>query len=78
MKIGAPFNPYKVFQGVFAPYWILEHRASAPAPSSATSACSGLPAGRPLLSLARKLGTSLGVSDRQARDYVKELVQAPG
>ena len=26
MKIGARFNPYKVFQGVFAPYWLLEHR----------------------------------------------------
>ena len=26
MKVGAPFNPYKVFQGAFAPYWILEHR----------------------------------------------------
>ncbi len=26
MKVGAPFNPYRVFQGSFAPYWILEHR----------------------------------------------------
>ena len=26
MKVGVPFNPYKVFQGVFAPYWVLEHR----------------------------------------------------
>ena len=26
MQIGSPFNPYRVFQGVFAPYWILEHR----------------------------------------------------
>lgn len=26
MKVGAPFNPYKVLQGAFAPYWILEHR----------------------------------------------------
>jgi hypothetical protein len=26
MKIGAPFNRCKVFQGVFAPYWVLEHR----------------------------------------------------
>ena len=25
MRVGAPFNPYKVFQGIFAPYWLLEH-----------------------------------------------------
>src|SRR4051794_34694083 len=74
MKVGAPFNPYKVFQGAFAPYWILEHR--------------GISAGAKLcyirlLGFAGKdarcypsletLGFSLGVSDRQARDYVKEL-----
>ena len=27
MRVGAPFNPYKVFQGIFAPYWLLEHRS---------------------------------------------------
>ena len=26
MKVGAPFNPYRIFRGVFAPYWILEHK----------------------------------------------------
>lgn len=77
MKVGAPFNPYKVFQGAFAPYWILEHR--------------GLSAGAKLcyirlLGFAGKdarcypslatLGDGLGVSDRQARDYVKELERA--
>src|SRR4051794_4033519 len=74
MVVGTPFNPYKVFQGVFAPYWVLEHR--------------GISAGAKLcyvrlLGFAGKdarcypsletLGASLGVSDRQARDYVKEL-----
>jgi hypothetical protein len=29
VKIGAPFNPYKIFQGAFAPYWLLEHRGLA-------------------------------------------------
>jgi hypothetical protein len=77
MKVGAPFNPYKVFQGAFAPYWILEHR--------------GISAGAKLcyirlLGFAGKdarcypsletLGAGLGVSDRQARDYVKELEHA--
>jgi len=77
MKVGAPFNPYKVFQGAFAPYWILEHR--------------GISAGAKLcyirlLGFAGKdarcypsletLGAGLGVSDRQARDYVKELERA--
>ncbi|HEY1212718.1 MAG TPA: helix-turn-helix domain-containing protein [Bryobacteraceae bacterium] len=72
MKVGAPFNPYRVFQGSFAPYWLLEHR--------------GISAGAKLcyirlLGFAGKdarcypsletLGASLGVSDRQARDYVK-------
>jgi hypothetical protein len=74
LKVGAPFNPYRVFQGSFAPYWLLEHR--------------GISAGAKLcyirlLGFAGKdarcypsletLGASLGVSDRQARDYVKEL-----
>jgi Helix-turn-helix domain len=74
LKVGAPFNPYRVFQGSFAPYWLLEHR--------------GISAGAKLcyirlLGFAGKdarcypsletLGVSLGVSDRQARDYVKEL-----
>jgi hypothetical protein len=77
MKVGASFNPYKVFQGAFAPYWILEHR--------------GIGAGAKLcyirlLGFAGKdarcypsletLGAGLGVSDRQARDYVKELERA--
>src|SRR5262249_30232129 len=77
MKVGAPFNPFKVFQGVFAPYWVLEHR--------------GISAGAKLcyirlLGFAGKdarcypsletLGAGLGVSDRQARDYVKELERA--
>src|SRR5215831_16450856 len=77
MKVGAPFNPYKVFQGAFAPYWILEHR--------------GISAGAKLcyirlLGFAGKdarcypsletLGAGLGMSDRQARDYVKELERA--
>jgi hypothetical protein len=26
LKVGTPFNPYRVFQGSFAPYWLLEHR----------------------------------------------------
>ena len=26
MKVGAPFNPYRIFQGAFAPFWLLEHR----------------------------------------------------
>ena len=77
MRVGAPFNPYKVFQGAFAPFWLLEHR--------------GLSAGAKLgyirlLAFAGKdgrcypsletLGKALGVSDRQARDYVKELERA--
>jgi Helix-turn-helix domain len=77
MKVGAPFNPYKVFQGAFAPYWLLEHR--------------GISAGAKLcyirlLGFAGKdarcypsldtLGAGIGVSDRQARDYVKELERA--
>jgi hypothetical protein len=77
VRVGAPFDPYKVFQGVFAPYWLLEH--------------SGIGTGAKLcyirwLGFAGKdarcypsletLGKSLGVSERQARDYVKELERA--
>jgi hypothetical protein len=74
MNIGAPFNPYRVFQGAFAPYWLLEHRGI----SSGAELCYIR-----LLGFAGKdarcypwlerLGTSVGVSERQARDYVKEL-----
>ena len=74
MNIGAPFNPYRVFQGAFAPYWLLEHREI----STGAKLCyirllgfAGKDA-RCYPSLER-LGTSLGVSERQARDYVKEL-----
>src|SRR3982751_3769817 len=74
MRIGSPFNPYKVFQGVFAPYWILERKRI----STGAKLCYIR-----LLGFAGKdarcypsletLGKGLGVSDRQARDYVKEL-----
>ena len=74
MKVGAPFNPYRVFQGSFAPYWLLEHRGI----SAGAKLCyirllgfAGKDA-RCYPSLER-LGASLGVSERQARDYVKEL-----
>src|SRR4051794_23269339 len=74
MKVGAPFNPYKVFQGAFAPYWILEHRGISAGAKLCYIRLLGF-AGKdarcyPSL---EKLGTSLGVSERQARDYVKEL-----
>jgi hypothetical protein len=77
VKIGAPFNPYRVFQGVFAPYWILEHRGIGAGAKLCYIRLLGF-AGRdarcyPSL---EKLGTSLGVSERKARDYVKELVRA--
>ena len=74
MNVGTPFNPYRVFQGAFAPYWLLEHRGI----STGAKLCYIR-----LLGFAGKdarcypsletLGTSLGVSERQARDYVKEL-----
>jgi Helix-turn-helix domain len=74
LKVGAPFNPYRVFQGSFAPYWLLEHRGI----SAGAKLCyirllgfAGKDA-RCYPSLER-LGASLGVSERQARDYVKEL-----
>jgi hypothetical protein len=77
VTVGAPFNPYRVFQGVFAPYWILEHRGI----GSGAKLCyirllgfAGKDA-RCYPSLER-LGASLGVSERQARDYVKELERA--
>jgi hypothetical protein len=77
MKVGAPFNPYRVFQGVFAPYWILEHAQLGAGAKLCYVRLLGF-AGKdarcyPALST---LGASLGVSDRQAREYVRELVQA--
>lgn len=74
MKVGAPFNPYRVFQGSFAPYWLLEHRGISAGAKLCYIRLLGF-AGRdarcyPSL---ETLGVSLGVSDRQARDYVKEL-----
>ena len=74
MKVGAPFNPYRVFQGSFAPYWLLEHRGISAGAKLCYIRLLGF-AGKdarcyPSL---EKLGASLGVSERQARDYVKEL-----
>jgi hypothetical protein len=74
LKVGAPFNPYRVFQGSFAPYWLLEHRGVSAGAKLCYIRLLGF-AGKdarcyPSL---EKLGTSLGVSERQARDYVKEL-----
>lgn len=74
MKVGAPFNPYRVFQGSFAPYWLLEHRGISAGAKLCYIRLLGF-AGKdarcyPSL---QKLGASLGVSERQARDYVKEL-----
>src|SRR6516165_5637618 len=73
MRIGSPFNPYKVFQGVFAPYWILEHRGIGTGAKLCYIRLLGF-AGKdarcyPSL---ETLGKSLGASERQARDYVKE------
>ena len=77
MMVGTPFNPYKVFQGVFAPYWVLEHRGISAGAKLCYIRLLGF-AGRdarcyPSL---ETLGVCLGVSDRQARDYVKELERA--
>jgi hypothetical protein len=77
VRVGVPFNPYKVFQGVFAPYWILEHRGIGTGAKLCYIRLLGF-AGKdarcyPSL---ETLGKSLGVSDRQARDYVKELERA--
>lgn len=74
MKVGAPFNPYRVFQGSFAPYWLLEHRGISAGAKLCYIRLLGF-AGKdarcyPSL---QKLGATLGVSERQARDYVKEL-----
>ena len=74
MNIGAPFNPYRVFQGAFAPYWLLEHRGIGTGAKLCYIRLLGFAGkdARCYPSLER-LGTSLGVSERQARDYIKEL-----
>ena len=77
IAIGAPFNPYRVFQGAFAPYWLLEHRGICTGAKLCYIRLLGF-AGKdarcyPSL---EKLGASLGVSERQVRDYIKELERA--
>ena len=74
MNVGTSFNPYRVFQGAFAPYWLLEHRGISTGAKLCYIRLLGFAGkdGRCYPSLER-LGTSLGVSERQARDYVKEL-----
>jgi hypothetical protein len=47
MKVGSPFNPYKVFKGYSPPTGCWSIAVSARAPSSATYVCSALPAGTP-------------------------------
>jgi hypothetical protein len=74
LKVGAPFNPYRVFQGSFAPYWLLQHRGISAGAKLCYVRLLGFPGrdARCYPSL-ETLGASLGVSERQARDYVKEL-----
>jgi hypothetical protein len=74
VRVGAPFNPYRVFQGAYAPFWLLEHRGLGSGAKLAYIRLLGFAGkdGRCYPSL-ETLGTSLGVSERQARDYVKEL-----
>lgn len=77
MTIGAPFNPYRVFQGVYAPFWLIEHRGLSAGAKLCYVRLLGF-AGRdghcyPSL---ETLGDSLGVSDRQARGYIRELEKA--
>ena len=74
MKIGVPFNPYRVFQGAFAPFWLLEHRGLGAGAKLCYIRLLGF-AGRDgrCYPSVETLGNSLGVSDRQALDYVKEL-----
>src|SRR5271169_44647 len=77
MNIGAPFNPYRVFQGAFAPYWLLEHRGISTGAKLCYIRLLGF-AGKDARCYPsmERLGTSLGVSERQARDYVKELARS--
>lgn len=74
MNVGAPFNPYKIFRGVFAPYWILEHKAIGSGAKLCYIRLLGF-AGKDARCYPsiQKLGASLGVCERQAREYVKEL-----
>ncbi len=74
MRVGAPFNPYRVFQGAFAPFWLIEHRGLSAGAKLCYIRLLGFAGrdGRCYPSL-ETLGGSLGVSERQARDYVKEL-----
>jgi hypothetical protein len=76
LRVGAPFNPYRVFQGAFAPFWLIEHRGLSAGAKLCYIRLLGFAGrdGRCYPSL-ETLGGSLGVSDRQARDYVKELAR---
>jgi hypothetical protein len=77
VKVGAPFNPYRVFQRAFAPFWVLEHRRPWRGAKLCYIRLLGFAGkdGRCYPSL-ETLGNALAVSDRQARDYVKELERA--
>lgn len=74
MRIGEPFNPYRVFQGAFAPFWLLEHPALGAGAKICYIRLLGFAGrdGRCYPSMTT-LGAGLGVSERQARDYVREL-----
>jgi hypothetical protein len=77
VEIGAPFNPYRIFQGAFAPFWLIEHNELGAGAKLCYIRLLGF-AGRdghcyPSL---ERLGASLGVSERQARAYVRELQHA--
>lgn len=74
MKIGEPFNPYKLFHGAYIPNWLLKR----PEVSHGAKLCYGR-----LIQYSGKhgqcfpsqglLAEELGVLEQQARRYVKEL-----
>jgi hypothetical protein len=78
VEIGAPFNPYRVFQGSFAPFWLLEDQRLGGGAKLCYIRLLGFTGkdGHCYPSLGT-LGASLGVSERQARVYIREL-QAAG
>ena len=77
MKIGAPFNPYRVFQGAFAPFWLIEHKVLGAGAKLCYIRLLGFAGkdGHCYPSL-ETLGRSLGVSERQVRCYIRELEKA--
>ena len=74
MKIGERFNPHKRFRGIFVPEPICKYRGlSSGAKVVYGRLCRFAGKGGKVYPATTRLADEVGISERQAREYIQEL-----